>query len=337
MSEQLSVVVEQGRTRAVVNALRAEGIYDDERSITGWAAGTVAVPVTRAPRETRVLETVVDESTGRATLDDLLAERDWTETERERAPSSWAVVGDVVLVRAETCPRPTEFGKALLALVGGADTVLARHGSSGPHREPDIEVLAGEGDTETVHHEHGITYALDLSEVMFAPGSRAERVRTGELVEPGERVLDSFAGIGYFTLPMARGGATVTAVERNPAAFAYLVENVVRNELTDCVETYRADCRDVIEASAAGTRFDRVCLGHYDAHEYLTDALAVLPPGGVAHVHATTPGRLLPERPARRVNRAVDQADRSLDSMEIRRVKTYSEGVVHVVVDLVVG
>jgi tRNA wybutosine-synthesizing protein 2 len=28
-----------------------------------------------------------------------------------------------------------------------------------------------------------------------------------------------FAGIGYFTLPMARAGATVTAVEHNPTSF----------------------------------------------------------------------------------------------------------------------
>jgi tRNA wybutosine-synthesizing protein 2 len=337
VTEHLAVVVEKGRAQATIKALRAEGVYDDRRSVSERGSETVAIPVTRAPRETSVLETVVDETPkGPETLAEHLRERGWTEAELDRAPSSWAVIGTAVLVRVTDCPRPEEFGEALLAVVGGADTVLARNGIDGPHREPDVTVLAGEGDTETVHREHGTEYALDLAEVMFSPGNKAERVGMGERVGADERVLDTFAGIGYFTLPMAREDATVTAVERNPTAFSYLVENVVRNGVTDRVETYRADCRDVIAGFAAGTEFDRICMGHYDAHEFLADALTTLAPGGTVHVHAATPGRLLPERPARRVREAAAEADRVIDEMEIRRVKTYSEGVFHVVVDVVV-
>jgi len=337
VTEQLSAVVERGRAQAAIGALRAEGVYDDERSVYECGSETVAIPVTRPPESTAVLEVVVDEGpSGPDTLRDLLRERGWTEAELERAPASWAVIGTVVLVRVADSPRPAEVGEALLALVGGADTVLARNGIDGPHREPDIEVLAGEGDTETVHREHGTEYALDLAEVMFSPGNKAERVRMGEQVEDGERVLDPFAGIGYFTLPMARNGATVTAIERNPAAFAYLVENVVRNGVTARVETYRADCRDVIAGFAAETTFDRIVMGHYDAHEYLADALAMLAPGATVHMHAATPERALPERPTRRVREAASAVGRHVERMAVRRVKTYSEGVVHVVVDAAV-
>jgi len=336
VTEQLSAVVERGRAQAALGALRAEGVYDAERCVYGCGSETVAIPVTRAPEETDVLEVVIDEgSRAPETLTDLLGERGWSDAELERAPASWAVIGTAVLVRVADAPRPEEVGEALLDLVGGADTVLAHNGISGPHREPDVEILAGAGDTETVHREHGTEYALDLSEVMFSPGNKAERSRMGEVVATGERVLDTFAGIGYFTLPMARGGATVTAVERNPDSFAYLVENVVRNEVTNSVETYRADCRDVITGFATGTSFDRVVMGHYDAHEYLADALAVLAPGGTAHVHAATPEPLVPERPTGRVREAATEAGRTVDSASVRRVKTYSEGVVHVVVDAV--
>lgn len=337
MTEQLAAVVERGRTQAAIGSLRAEGVYDDERSVYECGSETVAIPVTNPPEKTAVLEVVVDEGpSGPRTLSDLLRERGWSDAELERAPASWAVVGSVVLVRVADCPRPEEVGEALLALVGGADTVLGRESIDGPHREPAVEVLAGEGDTETVHREHGTEYALDLSEVMFSPGNKAERVHMGEQVDETDRVLDTFAGIGYFTLPMARSGATVTAVERNPAAFAYLVENVVRNGVTDHVETYRADCRDVIAGFAAETTFDRIVMGHYEAHEYLSDALTVLASGGTVHMHAATPEAVLPDRPTRRVSDAAEEAGRTVDRMEVRRVKTYSEGVVHVVVDAVI-
>jgi tRNA wybutosine-synthesizing protein 2 len=120
------------------------------------------------------------------------------------------------------------------------------------------------------------------------------------------------------------------AVERNPVAFDYLRDNVGRNAVADRVATYRADCRDV-PASA-----DRVVMGHYDAHRYLDRALAALEPGGRLHCHAATPERLVPERPFERLDTAAQRADRAVTERSCRRVKTYSEGVVHVVVDATV-
>ncbi len=337
VTEQLAAVVERSRAEAATGALRAEGVYDDTRSLFECGPETVALPVTRPPVATDVRRVVVDETqTGSTTLSELLRERGWSEAELEQAPESWAVVGGVVLVRVADCPRPAAVGKALLALVGGADTVLARESVGGPRGEPEPTVLAGEGDTETVHHEHGIEYALDLSDVMFSPDG-TERVCTGERVTDGEHVLDTSAGAGSLTLPMARGGATVTAVERDTAAFPYLVENVVRNGVADSVETYRADCRAVIEGFAPGKEFDRVVVGHHETQQSLADVLGVLAPGGTVHLHATTPDRHLPERPARRVRRAATATDRAVDSMEIRRVGRDSEGISRIVVDAVVA
>jgi len=335
VTEQLAAVVERGRAEAATGALRAEGVYDNTRSVFECGPETVALPVTRPPVATDVRRVVVDETqTGSTTLSDLLRERGWTDAELERTPSSWAVVGGVVLVRVADCPRPAAVGEALLTLVGGADTVLARE-SVGGRGEPDLTVLAGEGDTETVHHEHGIEYALDLATVPFSP-DETERVHMREQVRTNERVLDTSADAGSLTLPMARAGATVTAVEQDPTAFAYLVENVVHNGVTDSVETYRADCRTVVQGFAPGREFDRVVVGRHGTQSYLADVLPVLESGGTVHLHATTPDRLLPECPARRLHEATTAADRSVDSMEIRRVGGDSEGV-SVVVDAVVA
>jgi tRNA wybutosine-synthesizing protein 2 len=338
MSETpLSAVVEKPRTQVALGSLRAEGVYDDSRSIYECGSETVAIPVTEPPRETDVLDVIeqAGETRDRG-LEDHLERAGWSRAEIERAPGSWAVIGSVVLVETTDCPRPTELGEALLAMHGNADTVLARGGISGEHREPGGEVIAGEGDTETVHREHGTTYALDLAEVMFSPGNKAERARMGEVVETGERVFDMFAGIGYFTLPMARAGAKVTAVERNPDSFAYLVENVVRNGVQDSVETYRADCRDVVAGGIDGDgefEFDRVVMGYYDAYEYLDSALAALAPGGTVHMHEATPEPLVPDRPVGRLEAAAAEVDRAVEVLETLTVKGYSEGVSHVVVD----
>ena len=164
---------------------------------------------------------------------------------------------------------------------------------------------------------------------MFSPGNKAERARMGEAVEPGERVFDMFAGIGYFTLPMARAGAEVTAVEKNPASFRFLVENAMLNDVSERVSAFRADCRDV----EVTPRADRVVMGYYDAHEYLDSALAALEPGGVVHMHEATPDDLLWDRPVSRLRDAAADAGREIEVLDRRKVKSHSEGVWHVVVD----
>jgi len=347
--QQLAAVVAKPRSQVAIESLRAEGVYDDTRSVSEWTEDSVAVPVTAPPQETQFREIVRQVGERRLrTLDDHLRERGWSDEEIAAAPSSWAVLGSVVLVDIGDSPRPAEVGEALLALHGEAETVLARHGISGEHREPSVEVIAGDGDTETVHTEHGTRYAMDLAEVMFSPGNKAERARMGGIVAADERVLDMFAGIGYFTLPMARAGAQVTAVERNPTAFRFLVENVMLNDVDERVHPYRADCRDVVPGFAKEGRADRVVMGYYEAsapraedsrappdasHEYLDSALDALAPGGVLHMHEATPDPLVFDRPIERLEAAAAEAGRAVEILDTRRVKEYSEGVAHVVVD----
>ena len=347
--QYLAAVVPKPDSETTIAALRAEGVYDDARKVRAYDERSVALPVTDPPQETAVLEVVEQRDPERRApgLDSLLRDRGWSAEAVERAPSSWAVVGDVVLVAFDEEFDATdreEVGDALLALHGEADTVLARGGVSGTYREPDVEVVAGLGDTETVHTEHGTRYALDLAEVMFSPGNKAERARMGEVVEPGERVFDMFAGIGYFTLPMARAGANVVAVEKNPASFRYLVENAMLNDVQDRVDPFRADCRDV----DVSPRADRVVMGYYEAseprsddggaspdasYEYLDSALDALNAGGVVHLHEATPEDLLWDRPVSRLEDAAASRDRGVEVLDRRRVKSHSEGVWHVVVD----
>ncbi|SDG26279.1 class I SAM-dependent methyltransferase [Halorientalis regularis] len=328
--DPLAAVVARGRAETAADTLREEGVYDDDRSVRPFGEDAVALPVTAPPERTAVREVVRQEAEPRLrNLDDHLRERGWTAEERERAPSSWAVIGTVVLVDIGDAPRPDEVGEALLDLHANADTVLARHGIDGTQREPDVAVIAGAGDTETIHTEHGTRYALDLAEVMFSPGNKAERKRMGDVVAEGDRVFDMFAGVGYFTLPMARAGARVTAAEINPASFRYLLENAKLNDVHQRVDLYRADCRDV----ADGVEADRIVMGYYDAHEYLDAALSALEPGGIVHMHEATPESLVYDRPVDRLTAAAADRDRAVKILDRRKVKGYSEGVAHVVVD----
>lgn len=347
----LAAVVAKPDAETAIDALQAEGVYDDARKVREHDADHVELPVTAEPTDTTHDHLVEQPNPERRSpdLDALLRERGWSDDEIARAPGSWAVLGTVVLASFDDCSRPAAVGDALLDLHGEADTVLDRDGIAGEHRQPNVSVVAGEGDTETVHTEHGTDYAMDLARVMFAPGNKAERARMGEEAGDGERVLDMFAGIGYFALPMARAGADVTAVERNPEAFRFLAENAQLNGVGETLSCVLGDCRDV------DTEADRVVMGYYDAlgggpvHEesgsaavqdettadpgYLAAALDNLVADGVLHVHAAVPEPELWERPESRLREGCAVAGRDVEVLDRRKVKSHSEGVWHVVLD----
>ncbi|MFC7213992.1 class I SAM-dependent methyltransferase [Saliphagus sp. GCM10025334] len=355
--DPLAVVVEKPRSETAIESLRAEGVYDDDRRVREYGSETVALPVLEPPSDTAVLEVVrqIDPTYRTRDLADHLRERGWSDADLETAPGSWAIIGSVILVRVpDDCHNEAELGEALLELHGEADSVLADEGISnggdgegdaGTYREPRTRLLAGSSDTETVHVEDGTRYGLDPARVMFSPGNQAERRRMAEVVDPNERVFDMFAGIGYFTLPMARAGARVTATELNPTAFRYLLENAMANDVSSRIDAYHSDCRDL----ARDVRADRVVMGYYGVADgedeegygsrveetvsFLPAALEALEPGGIVHYHEATPEPELWGRPIGRLETAVEKAGRTLEVLEKRRVKSHSAGVEHVVVD----
>ncbi len=248
-------------------------------------------------------------------------------------PEGWDRVGEVVLVRL---PDPLgEHASTVAAAYGeilDARAVLELERAEGPLREPVTRHLWGDEDTETVHREAGITYHLDPSRVLFSVGNHHERHRLREAIAPGEHVVDLFAGIGYFTLPLAHEGARVTACELNPTAAGYLETNLAANDVEDRVEIRQGDARDVAPTGVA----DRVLMGYFPGTaEFLPTALdALSPAGGRLHYHTTAPAPTPVETAWRTLRDEPALAGVEASLIQGRRVKGYAPGVAHVVLDV---
>ncbi|HEV8596039.1 MAG TPA: class I SAM-dependent methyltransferase family protein, partial [Thermoplasmata archaeon] len=246
-----------------------------------------------------------------------------------RAPRRYERIGDVLVLRLPPDVPGRHAIAEAYAHALGAKTVLHDRGVRGAWREPDMEVLFG-GDTETGHIEDGIRFRLDLAKVMFSSGNVDERIRMGRAVGPGETVVDLFAGIGYFALPMAVHGrpAKVIACEVNPTAFRYLEENVRLNRAW-AVETRFGDCREVAPRACA----DRIVMGYLDGEVFLDVAMGAAKDGCILHYHESTPIEEVPDGPWSRVESAARAAGFHADRLAVRRIKSYAPRIAHVVVD----
>lgn len=203
-------------------------------------------------------------------------------------------------------------------------------GVSGELREMRGAILYGADPVGTIV-EHGIRYTLDASRIMFSSGNVEERRRIGEVRAQGETVIDMFAGIGYFTIPLAKrsDAARVLALEKNPVSYQYLVENIRANDVQAIVEPVLGDNRHFVPEGIA----DRVLMGYFPGTSaFLPKAFALLKPaGGRIHYHDTAHERRWKEEMTTHVLDAARACGRVLAFEEARVVKTHSPGVVHAV------
>jgi tRNA wybutosine-synthesizing protein 2 len=252
-------------------------------------------------------------------------------------PKKWELLGDVLLMKI---PEELEALKGEIALAYAkelhAKTVLSDLGIEGELREPNVEILYG-SETETIHKENGVKFKLDCAKLMFSSGNIDERIRMATIADKDEVVVDMFAGIGFFSVPMAVQSRPrkIFALELNPVAFSYMQENIHLNHVEDIVTPVLGDNREFEKEGIA----DRIIMGYLEeTHLYLPKALEIIKKeGGVIHYHEKCPNELLDERPIQRVRGEVEKKGLSMELSRMYTVKSYAPGVSHVVLDVKVG
>jgi tRNA (guanine37-N1)-methyltransferase len=181
---------------------------------------------------------------------------------------------------------------------------------------------------------------VDLAQAYFSPRLAHERLRVASLVGPGEVVTNLFAGVGCYSIIIAKhsGAAKIYSIDKNPAAFEYMRENIRMNKVGDRVVPILGDARDVIGHQVAG-KADRVLMPLPElGREFFEVALQALKPaGGVIHFYdfGKTPDLFTPSLDfARKFAATKGREARLLNS---RTIRSYAPRCYHIVLDLIIS
>jgi tRNA (guanine37-N1)-methyltransferase len=253
-------------------------------------------------------------------------------------PQALDIIGDIAIV--EILPELKAYenliGEAILKTHRNIRTVLAKAGAiGGTYRLREFTFIAGEHKTKTVYREFGCQYNVDIAKAYFSPRLSHEHERVASLVQSSETVVDLFAGVGPFSVLIAKKNPNVKvcAVDINPDAVELLKVNARANRVENRVFPILGDARQITATRLKGFA-DRVIMNLPETAIEFIDAAcqAIKPQGGIIHFYAFVRSPDSIENLKLRFSQAVESTGRKVEAFlyarSVRETAPYESQIV---------
>ena len=191
-------------------------------------------------------------------LRDLLSEQ-----EIRSLSSSFDVIGDIAIIKV-----PTELSSKEKLIAGqiiekmkSVRTVLRQDSSvGGEFRIRAVSCIGGDEKYETLYKESGLLFKVNVKSAYFSPRLSTERLRIRALVSDNERIFNMFAGIGTFSLIIAKTkNCVIESIDKNPEAIRLAFDSLKLNKkLKGTVHPILADAKEFASQNAG--LFDRILM-----------------------------------------------------------------------------
>lgn len=330
--ESISLVVPKKKAEPVRRRLIEKGLLRRDLQIRSDAKN-VYLPLTQRVDFGFAIEKM-DFKEVEPQLTDYRVLVDVPEELRPSLPSSFDTIGSIAVLKIEdsVAPYASKIGRAIMATQSSIRTVCVDSGVVDEFRIRDVKVVAGEKTTETLHREYGLVFKVDVARAFFSPRLATERQIVAKQVRPGDVVIDMFAGIGPFSIMIAKTSSpkTVYAVDVNPDAIELMKENITLNK----VENVRPILGDARKEVQALEKADHIIMNlPHDGRTFMTEAIRALKPGGTIHYYEIMEEDDL-EKSLGEIADAARGEGRIMKELARRKVKSYSPTMVFFGFDL---
>ncbi|HSG84223.1 MAG: class I SAM-dependent methyltransferase family protein [Nitrosopumilus sp.] len=213
-----------------------------------------------------------------------------TEKESNELISAFDQIGEIIIVRIpdSLLSKKKIIGKVLLEEVKIVRSVFYQASAvEGNFRTRDLEILAGEDNTETEYKEFGCRFRVDVKNAFFSPRLSTERERIANLIQNGETMTNMFAGIGMFSIMAAKKKkCTVYSLDINPIASKLCETNIGLNKLAGKVISINGDASEIIKNQLIDKSDRTLMLLPERSDEFLESAINTTKDGGIIHYYS---------------------------------------------------
>ncbi|MBA4447344.1 MAG: class I SAM-dependent methyltransferase family protein [Nitrosopumilaceae archaeon] len=210
--------------------------------------------------------------------------------ESEELISAFDQIGEIIIVRIpdSLLPKKKIIGEALLKDVKIVRSVFYQASAvEGDFRTRNLEVIAGEDNTETEYREFGCKFIVDVQNAFFSPRLSTERDRIANLIQEGEVMTNMFAGVGMFSIIAAKKKkCEVYSLDINPVASNLCERNIKLNKLAGEVISINGDARQIINEQLENKSDRTLMLLPERSDEFLESAIKTTKNGGIIHYYS---------------------------------------------------
>ena len=210
--------------------------------------------------------------------------------ESEELISAFDQIGNIIIIRMpdSLLSKKKIIGETLLEQVKIAKSVFYQSSAvEGDFRTRNLEILAGEDNTETEYKEFGCKFTVDVENAFFSPRLSTERERIANLIQDGEVMINMFAGVGMFSIMAAKKKkCTVYSLDINPVASKLCEKNIKQNKLSGNVISINGDSSKIIKEQFVDKSDRTLMLLPERSDEFLESAISTTKNNGIIHYYS---------------------------------------------------
>jgi tRNA (guanine37-N1)-methyltransferase len=199
--------------------------------------------------------------------------------------SSFDIIGDIAIIKIpdSLLHKKKIIGDTLLLHIPNLKSIFLQNTAvDGEYRLRGLELIAGENKYVTTYKEYGCKFFVNVASSYFSPRLSTERLRISNLVSANETIVNMFAGVGTFSIIIAKKTPVlIYNIDSNLDAYILSKINSKLNKVEDSIISINGDAQDILSSQMFIQKADRILMPLPEkAFEFIDTSVDCLKPGG---------------------------------------------------------
>lgn len=254
-------------------------------------------------------------------------------------PASFDIIGDIILVKIpkELFNFKKEIGAALLETHKHIKVVARIEPIQGELRTRDVEIIAGEQRTNTIHKEFGLYFEIDIQNTYYSPRLSNERHRIAQLITEHETIVDMFTGVAPFSVMIAKltKSTHIYALDKNFDAIRLASRNIQKNHVEENITLIHGDAKNIKSLLPTDhPEINRVIMNlPFSSYTFFSKALNILSSSGIIHYYEILEEEQVQSR-LQELSTLAQKQQYSLEILNQQSIKSYSPREFYMCIDI---